>query len=97
MKVSVLLAIILVAYSAVIPRVANDDDILITTTDDRQYQLKENVNFIKVTGSTDIQKLKGDYPNGEIVNDLNNPRKKLFIFDVDQLLMELTNRYANDI
>ena len=97
MKVSVLLAIILVAYSAVIPRVANDDDILITTTDDRQYQLKENVNFIKVTGSTDIQKLKDDYPKGEIVNDLNNPRKKLFIFDVDQLLMELTNRYANDI
>ncbi|KAG4407478.1 hypothetical protein JTP64_003013 [Candida tropicalis] len=97
MKVSVLLAIISVAYSAVIPRVANDDDISITTTDDRQYQLKENVNFIKVTGSTDIQKLKDDYPNGEIVNDLNNPRKKLFIFDVDQLLMELTNRYANDI
>ena len=97
MKVSVLLAIILVTYSAAIPRITNDDDILITTTDDRQYQLQENVNFIKVTGSTDIQKLKDDYPNGEIVTDLNNPRKKLFIFDGDQLLIGLTNKNVNDI
>lgn len=83
MKVSVLFTSILVACSAIIPKVTNDDS---TVTIASHYQLKENVNFIKVTESTNIKELKSDYPNGEIVNDLNNPHKKIFILDLDNLL-----------
>ena len=89
MKVSALFTSILIACSAIIPRVTNDDG---TVTISSQYQLKENVNFIKVTGSTNIKKLKSDYPNGEIVNDLNNPYKKIFILDLANLLDGLTKK-----
>ncbi|RCK64560.1 hypothetical protein Cantr_00084 [Candida viswanathii] len=93
MKVSILLlTIILVASAAIIPRSTNEDNTVSIASNNKEYELKENVNFIKVSGSTNIQELKDAYPNGDIVNDLNNPRKQIFIFNVDNLLTRLTKK-----
>ncbi|KAI5961644.1 uncharacterized protein KGF55_003961 [Candida pseudojiufengensis] len=55
--------------------------------------IPKNLNeFVPITTQTDVQSLLQQYPNGKILDDINDPNEKIFIYNTESL-----NTYNNGV
>lgn len=45
--------------------------------------------FVLITKKTDIKNLFKKYPNGKILDDINDPNEKIFVYDVETVMLKL--------
>ncbi|CAD1811075.1 hypothetical protein FOB58_002115 [Candida parapsilosis] len=50
---------------------------------------KNQDEFELITTKTDVKSLFKKYPNGKVLDDINDPNEKIFVYDVETVMSKL--------